>query len=407
MPLDRRHFLAAAALPLIAARPRKLFDPDTLFLTYAGDPTTSVRVQWLGKPGEVADPTVHVAPLDGIDWRSVRTTAKPFPQTDLSVFRADISGLTPGREYQFQIGDASPAYRFRTLPAKATDEFTFVTGGDAGVGPAAVRNNILAAKQDPYFCLVAGDLGYDNGRSAPTAIRFLKNYSDHLIDSKGRLVPLVACLGNHEVDGGYNQPREKATFFFPLFDGLMPERSFGVLDVGDYLSLVLTDTGHVSPIGGEQADWLDKALQARQDRPHLFVADHVPCYPSYRPVQFNGPVATAGTGEEGRKYWVPLFEKYRVDGVLEHHDHTFKKTFRLKGGLKDANGVLYLGDGSWGMLREPKSPEDRPYLETVSKDYHVTVHRLEGERRFHLAMNDKGKLIDVATSSQKPERRRG
>jgi hypothetical protein len=77
-----------------------------------------------------------------------------------------------------------------------------------------------------------------------------------------------------------------------------------------------------------------------------------------------------------RECWAPLFEKHNVDVVLEHHDHTFKRTHPIKGGLVDKNGVTYLGDGSWGKLRAPRSPEERPYLAAVSEAYHMTVHRL-------------------------------
>ncbi len=403
MPLDRRHFLAAAALPLLAARPRRNFAPDTLFLTYAGDPTTSVRVQWLGQPGD--GETVHVTELDGIDWTPVRPTSKPFPLTDLRVFRADLTGLRPGTEYQFRLGDAEVPHRFHTCPATATDAFSFVSGGDCGTNSHTLASNRIAARQDPYFAVVAGDLGYDNGLLAPVAVQFVRNWSATMIDTQGRLVPLVAGLGNHEVLGGYAKSREMATFFFPLFEGLYPERSYATLDVGDYLSLVVLDTGHVSPIGGEQADWLARTLKARQDRPHLIVANHVPAYPSFRPPTADN--GTAGTGDGNRTHWVPLFETYRVDAVLEHHDHTFKKTHRLTGGRKDANGVLYLGDGSWGRLRPPKPPEKRDYLRTVSESYHLSLHRLEGERRFHLALGDTGKVLDVEVSYQKRERRRG
>ena len=403
MPLDRRHFLAAASLPLLAARPRRNFDPDTLFLTYAGDPTTSVRVQWLGRHGDNA--SVHLAELDGVDWTPVRSTSKPFPTTDLQVFRADLTGLKPGTEYQFRLADAEVPHRFRTCPAKATDAFSFVSGGDCGTNPHALASNRIAAAQDPYFALVAGDLGYDNGRLANVAVQFVRNWSATMTDSQGRLVPLVAGIGNHEVDGGYGKTRDKATFFFPLFDGLYPDRSYATLDVGDYLSLVILDTGHVSPVGGEQADWLERQLRARQDRPHLIVANHVPAYPSFRPAAADD--GKAGTGDENRRHWVPLFEKYRVDAVLEHHDHTFKKTHRLTGGRRDTNGVLYLGDGSWGKLRAPKLPEKRDYLRAVSESYHMSLHRLEGERRFHLALGDTGKVLDVEVSYQKREQRRG
>jgi acid phosphatase type 7 len=292
------------------------------------------------------------------------------------------------------------------MPAKATDTFTFVSGGDCGTSAHAIGTNTLAAKQEPQFALIGGDLGYDNGRSAGTAIKFLRNYARHMIDPKGRMIPLVACLGNHEVNGGYKGTRSDATFFLPLFDGLYKDTTYAALDFGDYLSLVLLDTGHVSPVGGEQTDWLDDVLRDREERPHLFAVNHVPAYPSVRNPE-TGRDGRLGTGEANRLHWCPLFERYRVDAVLEHHDHAFKRTHPLTDGLKDRYGVPYLGDGSWGQLRTPGPIEKRPYLARLSKAYHVTVHRLEGDQRYHVALEESGKIADVYGSAGKRPARRG
>jgi hypothetical protein len=204
---------------------------------------------------------------------------------------------------------------------------------------------------------------------------------------------MVAAIGNHEVDGGYNMPRVRAPFFFALFDGLFRETSYAALDFGDYLSLVLLDSGHTSPIGGAQADWLEKTLKARAGHPNVIAVNHVPAYPSHRnPEGQNGK---DGTGEGNRKHWVPLFEKYGVPVVLEHHDHTFKRTKPLLGGLAHDNGILYLGDGSWGRLRTPHTPEERPYLAVSSRDYQLSLHRIQGDERFHMALDENGRIMDV------------
>ena len=416
--VDRRGFLgsiaaAVAVGPALVGQDRPA-GPDTLFLTWQRDPTTTMTVQWVGSDWETPDPTIHVAPLTpagpgsfaggaaaaaGGDWRPVKTTRKPFPMTDRTLYRAEAAGLVPGTEYRFRIGKSSQTHRFRTMPARQTDAIHFVSGGDCGVNAHAVANNILAAKQDPYFALIGGDLGYDNGRSAATALAFLRNYSQHMIDSRGRLIPLVTCIGNHEVNGGYGKTREKAPFYLALFDGLFAETTYATLDFGDYLSLVLLDTGHIAPIGGEQADWLDRSLAARQDRPHLIAVNHVPAYPSVRAPKT--PLGRAGTGADNRKFWVPLFEKHNVDVVLEHHDHAFKRTHPLRDGLKDPAGVLYLGDGSWGRLRVPNSPEKRPYLAAVGEAYHMTLHRLEDAVRYHLALEETGKVVDICSTTKK------
>jgi acid phosphatase type 7 len=377
--------------------------PSTLFLTWQRDPTTTMTIQWVG-PESSQDASIQYATLESPVWVQAATILRPFPNTDLRVHRCELTGLTPGTEYQFHIGPDATAYRFRTMPAKANNTIQFVSGGDAGVGEHAIGTNKLAAKQEPYFALIGGDLAYDNGRSPETFIKFLQNYRAHMVDAQGRLVPMLSCIGNHEVDGGYEGTRERSPQYLSVFDGFFADTTFGVLDIGDYMSLVLLDTGHIEPIGGAQTEWLEKTLADRQDRPHLIVANHVPAYPSHRAPEGSGD--KTGTGEEQRKFWSPLFEKYNVDVVLEHHDHTFKRTHPLKGGLVDKNGVLYLGDGSWGKLRVPKTPEERPYLATVSSAYHMTVHRLEGDHRFHVALEETGKVADVCmTAGKRPARR--
>ena len=94
-------------------------------------------------------------------------------------------------------------------------------------------------------------------------------------------------------------------------------------------------------------------------------------------------------------------ETARVPVVLEHHDHTFKRTKTLLDGLGHDNGVLYLGDGSWGKLRNPQAPEKLTYLAASSRDYHLSLHRIQGQERFHLALDENGRVMDVCRSGQR------
>lgn len=374
----------------LGAEEGKKGDPlDSLFLTWRSDPTTTTVIQWVGDARPDKGGSLQYVPLDGQVWQPAAVATKEFPGTDLKVHRCEITGLTPGSEYKFQVGSSPREFRFRTMPAKATNEFRFITGGDAGVGSAAKASNVLAARQDPNFVMIGGDLAYDNGRSPDTFLTFLRNYHESMVDSRGRLIPLVSTLGNHEVNGGYNQPRSAAGSYLSVFDALFDETSYGVLDFGDYLSLVLLDTGHLSQIEGEQTDWLAKTLAEREDHPHVFAMYHVPAYPSHRDHK--------STGAGQRELWCPLFERHRVNAVLEHHDHTFKRSHPLTDGVIDEKkGVLYLGDGSWGKLRTPETPEDRPYLAKTSEMYHITVHEIQGDRRFHAALDASGRIADLA-----------
>jgi hypothetical protein len=217
------------------------------------------------------------------------------------------------------------------------------------------------------------------------------------------LIPLLGCLGNHEVVGGYGKTRKEAPFFYSVFDGLFPETGYASLDFGDYLSLIFLDTNHTSPIEGAQTDWLAKTLKDREECPTVFAFNHVPAYPSFRP--FKYAAGEEGTGAGNRKHWVPLFERYNVDAVFEHHDHTFKRTRPLLDGRVNDNGIVYLGDGSWGQLRRPETPEQRPYLAVTDQAYHISVHRIEGRERFHVALSDVGRVVDVCVTSKRSHRR--
>ncbi len=97
------------------------------------------------------------------------------------------------------------------------------------------------------FTLIGGDLAYENGKEPKVFLEFLKNYSRDLRDSKKRLIPMLACIGNHEVNGGYQKTRKEAPFFYAMFDGLFRDSGYASLDFGDYMSLVLLDTDHTTP----------------------------------------------------------------------------------------------------------------------------------------------------------------
>ena len=131
----------------------------------------------------------------------------------------------------------------------------------------------------------------------------------------------------------------------------------------------------------------------------MFVFYHVPSYPSFRPFDLDDN--EKGTGADSRKHWVPLFERYNVDAVMEHHDHTYKRTHALLDGRADDNGIYYIGDGSWGKLRRPKTTNERPYLKVAHENYHLSLHRIEGRERFHLALRERGKVMDICTTKKR------
>jgi hypothetical protein len=178
------------------------------------------------------------------------------------------------------------------------------------------------------------------------------------------VIPVVAAIGNHVVWGGYldRHPgyvqtviwRQRiAQVFYQVFP-FTGQPGYAALDFADYLSLVFLDTDHTNPIDGQQKDWLKHTLAARNDGRHLFPVYHVTAYPSLRAYGDK-------TQTRVREHWVPLFEAHNVKVAFEHHDHLYKRTEPIRNGKVDPSGVVYIGDGSFGLVRsnrEIKKPED-------------------------------------------------
>ncbi len=376
----------AASSPEFEAEPS--FDPPTMFLTWQDDPTTTMTVQWLADKADPAIDTVWYAPKAAGDWHAAMVTRHPFPLSTLHVYRAQLDGLEPGTEYRFNLGGVSPTFRFRTAPANLDEPIRFVAGGDASPRQATARTNTQAARHDPLFALIGGDIAYGDGKKVNAWVGFLALWRKHMIAPDGRLIPLLVSIGNHEVAGGWDKTKNEATLFYSLF-GLFKNRGYNVIDFGDYMSVIMLNSGHTEAIAGAQTGWLERTLDERRDVPHKFVIYHVPSYPSHR--RYNGSTSPAT-----RQYWVPLFDQYGVDVVFENHDHTYKRSPKLRGGRPDPDGVLYLGDGCWGVRpRGVKTAADTWYIQRSASVNHFILTTLDGPRRHHTAIDNTGRVIDI------------
>ncbi len=383
--------LLIAAAPGIAApqfSTTPTVDPATLFLTWQGDPMRTMTAQWLSPAAGAEEPVVWVAPMGRDDWRKATGSHHPFPLTDLVVNRVEMTGLEPGTIYRFHVGTDSPEYTFRTAPATAAEPVRFVTGGDAGPWPPTEQMNAEAAKRDPLFGLIGGDIAYANAKDTRWWVEFLEIWKRAMVSPGGHLIPMVVAIGNHETRGGdFADPRDRAPLFLALF-GRFAEKTYDVIDFGDYMSILLLDTGHVFPVDGDQTAWLKHAIEPRKDRPHLFAVYHVPAYPSHRNYDDR-------TNRDIREHWLPLFDAFSLDAAFENHDHTYKRTPLLRGGKPHPEGVLYLGDGCWGRTPRPNHPaEDTWYLVRSESINHVILTTVHGNQRNYEMIDVNGNVFD-------------
>jgi hypothetical protein len=371
-------------------------DQVGVFVTWPEDPTTGMIINWVNLYPRNTDVIwFRAADADAsAEWSSAQAEQIQLDPSALQLRRVELTGLAPGTTYRFGIGDrpakSDAGWRFRTLPATLERPVRFVAGGDMMHDRESIDvMNRQAALLEPDFAFLGGDLAYANGVSAMRWIDWLGSWTEAGVAANRRLIPLVVGIGNHEVRGGYNGEIPKdAPYYYGLF--VRPGRkSYFACDVGDYLSLVMLDSGHTEPIPGPQAKWLSETLAARTRRPFLFVSYHFPAYGTAKGPRTGLPVDDPRSLEI-RKHWTPHLEQFGVSAVFEHDHHTYKRSHRLRQHARDdVNGLLYLGDGAWGVgTRGVPTPEQGWWLHRAESRNHlwcVDLHPSAGEDKLPTA----------------------
>jgi acid phosphatase type 7 len=395
---------SAGAAPGLSPAATAGEQPTGVFLTWRGDPSTTMIVDWHTEAA-VPGAALQYRPAGERRWRSRATTAVPFPNSDRLIHRVELTGLRPDASYEFRLGEGWRSYTFRTMPRRASRPVRFVAAGDVRHTMEMMEaTGRQAAVYDPDFVMWGGDLAYADGLPERVGrwYEFFDAIRNTLVTPEGRVIPILLALGNHEVAGsyhfridGYRQDdatRQRITSsFFDMF-ATPGQPGYGVVDFGDYMSVVLLDTDHTNPVAGEQTAWLERTLRERQQVPHVFPIYHVPGYPSVR--VFDGEVS-----QRVREHWVPLFERYGVRVVFENHDHAYKRTHPLRGGERHPDGVVYIGDGAWGVGvreigRDWPDGQRPPYLERGESVRHFILGEVRGAERRFIMVDEEGTVFD-------------
>ena len=382
---------------------QKDYVPVALYLTWQKDPTTTMTVQWLSTLQDEDDDIefyeIQKEVPKEIPWKMKKGEHSQVPEDHpFLVHKTLIEDLAPDTEYCFRFGKSEKEYRFRTMPKELKAPIVFCAGGDTynSKFKYLYNTNVQAAKQNPRFVLIGGDIAY----AAPALktqkedfsrwLLWLKCWSDTMITSDGFLIPLICAIGNHEVKGGFDQTPDEALLFYSFFAMPGPQ-GYNALHFGSYLGITILDSGHTHPIAGEQSTWLDKELKTQSNLTHRFAIYHVPGYPS---VRFFRSTYSSSI----RRNWVPLFERHKLHVAFENHDHSYKRTFPLINGDPDPSGVVYIGDGSWGVKpRTPKKASRTLYLAKTACTRQFCRVEISQDYRKFTAITPEGEVIDEYT----------
>ncbi|MFI6564713.1 purple acid phosphatase family protein [Streptomyces sp. NPDC050534] len=356
-------------------------------LAYGNDPRTEMTVSWQ-VPVAVKKPFIRVGahPWDlsrkiEAEVRSLYTPAGVGASGDHTQYyvHAKLTHLRPGRTYYYGVGHqgfdpAEPHLlgtlgTFTTAPAHK-EPFTFTAFGDQGVSYHALANDSLILGQNPVFHLHAGDIAYGDpagqGKSSDTG--FDSRTWDQFLaqtESVAKSVPWMVSYGNHDMEAWYSPNGyggEEARFTLPdngpdkahlpgVYSFVYGNTAVISLDPNDVSFEIPANLG-IS--GGTQTTWFEgqlKRFRAAKDIDFIVVFFHHCAYCT----------STAHASEGGvRQEWVPLFEKYTVDLVINGHNHQYERTDVIKGdkvvkklpigetAYPETEGVVYVTAGAAG-----------------------------------------------------------
>jgi hypothetical protein len=301
--------------------------PDQVTIAFGLDASRELVWSWRTSPA-AARSLVRMRRVGSTEERIIagdlERVETPDVLNDPVVFRhvVRVSSLEPGTTYTYSVGDGtkegtSTDATIRTAPVPGGD-FRLMYLGDPQCGLEGwgkLLADAYARQPDVGAILIAGDL-VDRGNERT-------NWDHFFLRAAGvfERVPMMPCAGNHEyLDRG---PRAYRTFFELPDNGPGPADRDLVysFEYADALIAVLDSTRAVfDPEEAlRQAEWLDQVL-ANTDRTWKIVMFHHPVYASHTWREYPGL----------RDAWVPVFDRHRVDLVLQGHDHSYMRTYPLR-----------------------------------------------------------------------------
>ncbi len=375
-------------------------EPYAFYLTWEEDPTSTIVIDW--HEDKTTSAPLYFKEQDHSSWKIFFSKVSPYPFASRNVHRVSLYGLEENTTYEIKFSESGEVYHFKTMPDNLDRHpVRIAIGGDAMHQKASFEKmNRVVAAYEPDFVIIGGDMAYENGaaENVQRIFDWFEAYSTTLVTENNRILPCLVAAGNHEVVGGYYSKHEDyeqedsfrakiAPYFYALF-AFPGQPGYNVLDFGNYLSLIILDTEHSNPIEGTQTEWLKEVFESREDVLHKIPIYHVPAYPSVR--EYNGHVQTLV-----REIWTPIFEENNVRIAFENHDHAYKRTFPIKDMKLDPDGIVYVGDGSWGVEPRPiHEVSETWYLEKGMQVRAFTFLTLACDSFKFISIDEEGEVID-------------
>lgn len=366
--------------------------PDRVIIHLTESPESSVAVNWRTDVSQqkgwvefapASAGTQFLQHLDSVASRVETLTVSYANEPDVSAnyHSATLRGLRPATSYVYRVGSGnyrSEWYQF-SVPAK-NEKLSFLYFGDA---QNDVRNhwsrllrNAYRARPDIDFILHGGDLINRNNHDIEWGEWFSAGGFIHAT------IPSAMIPGNHEYGKGpVLSPQWRAQFNLPENGppGLN-ETSFEINY--DQLKIVALDATLIYDFPETEAAsarWLDSVF-THNPRKWKVVLVHFPLY-STKSNRDNPRL---------REVFQPLFEKHKVDLVLQGHDHAYGRGARET----DHHTTVYVVSNAGPKMYEVGENKDW-MVKKASMVQMFQVITLEGDKMEYKAYMADGTLYDA------------
>ena len=312
--------------------------PEQIMFNAPADSTTEKSISWFTNPLRADAQQIRYRVSGSENWTTLtartelHTFVKGGDNKAANISRITLTGLTPGTDYEYQVGAGeawSAIGTFSTDSADAQGQKFFVLGDIQADDRTNITNIINQLQSGGYdFGIQTGDAiddvtGYDEV-AAITNLLGTQTFGD---------TDVLHVLGNHEYYGDANGELAAAIYNLPE----AKVGSYYSVTCGEVYVAVINYTSTNAELR-EALDWLVEDAQA-SDATWKILTMHQPPYYT-NAVGGNAPVY---------QYVPDAAEAAGIDVVFSGHDHSLARTNRLKDDeVDEENGIYYYIGGSSG-----------------------------------------------------------
>lgn len=345
-------------------------DPIQMSLT-PGKNSSELNFAWYSKNGEPASRLKLGKKVDMSDASEIKVISSSAI-TGYKSNKATATNLQEGVTYYYSYqvngkwGNAIP------YKNQSTKNFSFMLAGDPQIGSSssntatgttekqgqenAVRNDsfnwnntintALKANSNLSFILSAGDQIQSKGKNSTFTGNEIE-YTGFLCPEALKSLPVATSIGNHDSPSSnysfhFNNPNASSL-------GSTPAGGDYYFSYGNALFIML-NTNNVN--AEEHQKLIEQAINDNPKAKWRIVTVHQDIYGS-------GEHSNEPDVVDLRYRLIPVFEKNNIDVVFSGHDHTYSRSYILKGAVKDAS--KFISEDEFDDYVDGKTPIDSKY----------------------------------------------